>query len=432
MLEQQVGLEFVMMNQRITVDWINGVVDWHLPEALNRITLLTVGDILLEGSFLGIVEDVVNREGGSFLFAPTKTIFDTANVVLGNLENPLSGRGSAIYKMGPNFRASPKMVKILSNAGFDILGVANNHVRDYGDSAFVDTLNHLKNGGITSVGGGQDPTSALEPAVVKVDGVSFGILAFTYQQESVASTSHPGAANLDNPQCFKSLKALKDRVDSVIVYVHMDPEYSRYPAPHRIRMAHNFIDMGAEMVIGHHPHFPQGIEIYKGKLIAYSLGNFVFHTRKDLPLTNLGYMLETKLTREGAACARIIPYRINDCCQRGSALCQPVPLLGNDRENAMEYLKGVSSELMNADIVRLNWEEKAGIEMMAISKHILKGIIKRESFSIRTHYTMLLKYRYQSLLRRLLTGKIWKDIARTRDRSRAFKIAHRAADRRGN
>ena len=384
---------------RPTIDWEKGVIDWHLDEDSCKIEFLAVGDILVEGSFLGIVEDVINTRGGAFLFAPFQPIFLSADIVMGNLENPLSNKGDPIYKIGPNFRASPKMAKVLRKAGFTVLGVANNHIRDYGDLALIETLEHLQSEGLVAVGVGRNVYSAMKPAIVRIGELSVGIFAFTYRQESVAHLSQPGAADLDDPKCFDLVREFSSKVDAVIVSLHMDTEYSNYPAPYRIRMAHKFIDMGAEMVIGHHPHVPQGLEIYKGKLIAYSLGNFTFHTQRQRPLTSLGYILRTRLTKNGTASAAIIPYKIGDCFQRGHSTCQAVPLSNRDRENAMRHLRQISSGLSDQAIASSNWSKIANKEAIMIIKHIVVGILRRKPYTLWLPHLTLLRYRAQEFLK---------------------------------
>jgi len=401
----------MIASRKCTIDWSKGIVDWYLPKELEGITFLAVGDILVEGTFLGVIEEVIKKKGGAFLLGPSRSILQSADVILGNLENPLSERGDPISKRGPHFRASPQMVKVLSDAGFTILGVANNHARDYGDHAFLDTLDCLQGAGILSVGGGRDSSSALKPVIIRTRELSIGILAFTYRQESVAKKKQPGSADLDSPECYKAVKALCDKVDLVIVFLHMGPEYSDYPAPHRIKMARRFIDLGTEMVIGHHPHVPQGLEIYKGKLIAYSLGNFLFHTEKYRSLTRLGYLLKAKLTKKGTAWARIIPYRINDSYQ-------PWPLANKDYAKTMSYLEDISKGLHDPKVVELNWEEIAIKQTIVDIDHILRSILTRKTFSLWSRYLTPSKYRYQAFLQGLLKGRVWvyfKNWVRTRN-----------------
>lgn len=397
-----------MVANKPTVDWLKGTFSWNVPPHSDSLTLLAVGDMLFEESFLGIVADAIKRNGGHFLFAPTRSIFSSADVILGNLENPLCAGGEPIFKWGPNFRASPEIAKLLSEAGFDILGVANNHIRDYGDLGFLETLEHLSNAGVFSVGGDRDSSSASEAVLIEIGELSIGILAFTYRQESVVGPNRPGAADLDSPKCYEAVRRLRSKVDTVIVFLHMDPEYSEYPAPHRIEMAHNFIDAGAEIVIGHHPHVPQGLEIYRGKLIAYSLGNFIFHTQKQRPLTSLGYLLKITLTKKGVAKAVIIPYKIGYCCQIGCALCQPIPLANDEREGAIRYLGSISRGLKDPLKVKLNWENIASKEAVMIVKQILSGIVRGETSSSWLCHFASLKYRSTPFFMSLLNGNVQK------------------------
>jgi len=380
---------------KYTIDWAKGIIDWHLHEELEETTFLAVGDILAEGE----KEEIINTKGGTFLFRPTQSIFQSADILLGNLENPLSERGAPIFKIGPCFRGATNLAKVLSDAGFTILGVANNHARDYGDCAFLDTLDCLQRAGIMSVGGGRDNSSAAEPVIIRTRNLSIGVFAFTFRQESVAQRKRPGAADLDNPDCYEAVKVLCDNVDLVIVSLHMDPEYTNYPAPHRMKMARSFVDVGAEMVIGHHPHVPQGLEIYRGKLIAYSLGNFIFHPEKHKPLTRLGYLLKAKLTKEGTAWAEIIPYKIND-------YYQPIPLSGKAYIGAMSHLKNISKALHDPEVVNLNWEEIASKETLAIVKHILRAILVGKKPPLWSCHLTLLKHRYEAFVKSLLRGKV--------------------------
>lgn len=349
---------------KYTIDWSKGIINWNLPDDGDGTIFLATGDVFVAGE----IEKIIKSKGDDFLFNPTSSIFQSADIVLGNLENPLSERGFPITKCGPNFRASPFLARTLAYAGFTALGVANNHSRDYGDQAFLDTLSHLKNAGVLSVGGGVNSSAAFKSIIVKSHDVSIGVLAFTYRQESIAANLRPGAADLDDPECYRALKALCDEVDVVIIYLHMGIEFTDYPSPHRIRMARRFIDLGAEMVIGHHPHVPQGIEIYKGKLIAYSLGNFLFDLNvpgmmTSTPNTKIGYMLTAKLTKKGTAWAKILPYRINN-------FMQPMPLSNTDYYQVMGHLERISEGILSPEIIQYMWEKAASKEVKTYLKYL--------------------------------------------------------------
>ncbi len=398
-----------LADQKPTINWSKGIIDWHLSKDLEKTRFLAFGDVLLDRSALGMAVEG-NKEIGNILFGDMHQAFCGADIVMGNLENPLSNRGSPIFKYGPNFRAPPNMAEILREAGFTVMGVANNHVRDYGDIAFLDTLKSLRNQGISTVGGGRDRSSASKPLIVRKHGMSIGMLAFTYRQESIAGVKGPGSADLDDPGCYTSVKALSDEVDVAVVYLHLDGEYSSYPAPYRMNAARRFVDLGACLVIGHHPHVPQGIEIYKNRLIAYSLGNFIFRTDKRRPLTGLGYALKAELTQRGPSSVAIIPYRITPRREPYRCACQPTPLSNTDHQDFMAHLRLISNGLGDTSLVTRNWEQFAIRDAMALSRHVMKGVLSAEEQSLWSSHFALLKQRCPIILKRLITGKMPKDI----------------------
>jgi len=351
-------------------DWSKGIVNWQLPrQRSNKLTILAVGDIY----FTADSERIIAEKGRNFIFGPTQQIFQSADVIIGNLETPLSNRGRRIIKCGPNLRASPSLAKVLADVGFMVLGVANNHIRDYGDIAVLDTLHYLRSQGIFAVGSGVDEVSSRKPVVLEVHDRLVGIFAFTYHQESVANKNRGGAADLEDPKCFDVVRSYSDQVDTLIVFLHMGFEFSNYPAPPYIELARRFIDVGADCVVGHHPHVPQGLEIYKGKLIAYSLGNFIAPWKKmraralaNSPYTNLGYILKLVLYENGIAMAEIIPYKI-------SCFYQSVPLTGGERAEAMKHLERISRELQDYNLLQLEWTKTAIKEVKGFLLYFLAG-----------------------------------------------------------
>ena len=100
----------MIVNHKPNINWYQGKIDWGLPKNMNTITLLCVGDILMEGTYLSIIENVINKKNINFPLLKIKKIFSSADIIFGNLENPISDRGEPILKYGPNFRAASKMV----------------------------------------------------------------------------------------------------------------------------------------------------------------------------------------------------------------------------------------------------------------------------------------------------------------------------------
>jgi len=352
--------------RKCAFDWSRGIVNWQSPrQSSNEFSILAVGDILFNAD----AERIIAERGRNFIFGPTKQIFRSADVIIGNLETPLSNKGKQIVKCGPNLRASPSLAKVLADTGFTVLGVANNHIRDYGDIAVLDTLHHLRSQGVFAVGGGADEVSSWKPVVLKVKNKSIGIFAFTYQQESVAKKDRPGAADLENPKCFEIARSYSDQVDVLLVFLHMGLEFSNYPAPPYVELARRFIDVGADCVVGNHPHVPQGLEIYKGKLIAYSLGNFISPWKTMLaksPYVNLGYMLELVWNEGGIAVAKIIPYKI-------SCFFQSVPLTGRERTETIKHLERISRVLLDYNLLQVEWGKTAIKEVKGFLYYFLAG-----------------------------------------------------------
>ncbi len=177
----------------------------------------------------------------------------------------------------------------LRDAGFDVLSLANNHTGDYGPTALIETVERVADAGILPVGAGRNVAAAREPAVVERNGIRFGFLAFNATGETPAPGSdRPGAVRVrmqprtgplnaaDLRAMRSSIRRLKARADVVIVLPHWGAQYTYRAVPDQRRVARSLLDAGADLVVGGHPHWVQGFEFHDGKLIAHSLGNYIF------------------------------------------------------------------------------------------------------------------------------------------------------------
>jgi len=251
----------------------------RLPAAylkLNQGTLFFVGDIMLNRGIKSVVE---TYGGGNFEF-PFFKIADylkTADILFGNLEGPISDKGKNVGSIY-SFRAIPEVLKGLKFAGFDILSVANNHIFDYGREAMEDTLIRLKEAQIEYIGAGFSGKEALSPKIIELKGTKIAFLAFTNLGEKSweAKENSSGIAWLNKENLKHSIKKAKEEAELIIVSMHYGQEYQLQPTKEQKDFSHLAIDLGADLVIGHHPHVVQPIEQYKRGYIAYSLGNFVF------------------------------------------------------------------------------------------------------------------------------------------------------------
>jgi poly-gamma-glutamate synthesis protein (capsule biosynthesis protein) len=277
-----------------------------------KVTIVAVGDICLANG----VQRAMEEKGRGYPFQELKSILRGADIAFGNLECCLSTGGMPVPKKY-NFRGHPRGALALSEAGFDVISLANNHSLDYGKSALADTVRLLSHEGIRSVGGGETLTDAHKPRILCVRGVRVAFLAYLGLFPSTLPLHHgePGIAMADLGSIRHDVRAAAKKAEFVIVSLHAGQEYTFEHDLHQEEMAHAAVDAGAAMVIGHHPHVVQDSEIYKGRPIFYSLGNFVFNPsitflrEPDRPWS--GMVLAT-LERGKPVRARLVSLAINE------------------------------------------------------------------------------------------------------------------------
>jgi poly-gamma-glutamate capsule biosynthesis protein CapA/YwtB (metallophosphatase superfamily) len=245
------------------------------------IRLMAVGDLMLGR----VVGDRIQAHGPATVFSGVAATLGRADLLAGNLECVISDEGQPLLKSF-NFRAPVSAVQALSLAGFDVLSLANNHSMDYGIDGLADMLARLREGGLDSVGAGADAEAAQAPVILQRNGVHVAFLAYVnvpveggtgFDTRSwAAGMEKPGVAWGEPGTVAKDVTAAKTLADVVVVLLHAGLE-SRFEVNTVQRtLARTAVDAGATLVLGTHSHTLQPVERYKGGLIAYSLGNFVF------------------------------------------------------------------------------------------------------------------------------------------------------------
>ena len=239
-------------------------------------TLLFVGDIMLSRSIGNIMEKNKNY---LFPFEFSIDFLKKADLTFGNLEGPISDKGKnqgSIY----SFRADPKVVEGLIESGFDILSIANNHIFDWGEPALLDTIDRLEKNNISYIGVGKNYQEANEIKIKEINGTKFGFLGLTslYPKSFWAKDNRVGLTEFDEDKILEKIKKAKENkiADVIIISLHWGEEYQTVSNQFQKNLAHKLVDVGADVVVGHHPHVAQDIERYKDGIIFYSLGNFVF------------------------------------------------------------------------------------------------------------------------------------------------------------
>jgi len=210
-------------------------------------------------------------------FTHTADFLRSFDLTIGNLECVISRLGTPVPK-SYNFRGDPRAYDRLLTAGFDLVSVANNHSGDYGKAAFLDEFLTLPKHGITPIGGGRNKQQAHTPILKTVRGTTIAFLAYDeiIPYSFAADSTTPGHAWLNEADLRLDVAKARQSADFVITFVHWGIEYFTSLTSHQRYLAQVAIDSGADLVIGAHPHVIEPYEFYKGKLIVYSLGNFVF------------------------------------------------------------------------------------------------------------------------------------------------------------
>ncbi len=318
-----------------------------------------------EASLL-FVGDLLPLQDRDYLTHATALIA-SADLAVGNLECPLSTHGRrAALKLDERgrvlrneylFRAPPSQAQRLADAGFDALTLANNHTMDFGGEALLETLAQLDAAGIAHTGAGPDRAAAREPIVREVAGQTVALLAYVSAgtlpgtdgfaaTDELAGTVFVGGSPEGEPTATtremlrNDLRAAGKRADFVVVAFHWGTEGTDAPDPLPRRLARLCIDAGADLVVGHHPHKLQGIEIYQGRPIAYSLGNFAFPT----PWESNHFSAALEVRIEGGQWRELIVHPVRLRFRAGD----PAPAQGADLDEIVRRVTTLSEQLGTA------------------------------------------------------------------------------------
>ncbi len=247
------------------------------PATSPTFTVAAIGDLLFD---LG-PRQLIAAKGGKAPLAKVASLLRAADLTIANLETTLSNRGTAVTGKPANliFNGDPRGIASITSSGIDLVSLANNHAMDHGRPALIDTLAALDKAGVGHAGAGLDSKAAWKPALITVKGHTIAYVTATQilPAHFASGTDRAGVA-VGRPisRAVAAVRAAKKKAEFVIVSIHWGIEQSYTPNAGQKRDARALIDAGADVVLSHHPHVMQGIDTYKGKLIAYSLGNFLF------------------------------------------------------------------------------------------------------------------------------------------------------------
>lgn len=282
-------------------------------EGKERVSLLFGGDTMFARDISTLIE---NRGGdAAAVLKRIAPVVQSADLAFLNLECVLSDSGAQEAKKRWRIRARSDYASALRDIGVDLVSLANNHILDFGQQGLESTLATVLEHDVQHVGVVWDADMNQDPTVAEVGGQTFGFLGYTDVEKwkvpkgGLANVKWPKPANFSMERILSDIRRAKRAVDHVVVSVHWGHEYSMVASEEMQTRARAFIDAGAELVIGHHPHVPAPVERYKGGLIAYSLGNFMFDKKAIFKRTRnwRRFMLRVEYDAGGLADFELVP-----------------------------------------------------------------------------------------------------------------------------
>jgi len=315
-----------------------------------------------------------------------------------NLETPLSIKGEPIEKTGPNLKAQPDCIKAVKGAGFEVVGLANNHIMDFGNDGLEETIRSCNNAGLTICGAGKNLTEAQQIPIIERLGLEIAYIAVAEHEFSIARADRAGAAPLDLVDNTLQIESVRNQADLVFVSIHGGNEYFSLPRPGLRKLCRYYITRGADAVICHHAHVPGAYEIYKNKPIVYSLGNLIFDHPSPPEGWNEGYavrldynIIDMKLSK-----FNVFPY--TQSVDQGG-VCR---MSGTDKTVFFKKLVDYNKILGNKDLYIKTWDDFCQKEKsLILLKHYLpihlrgmrkvSKIVNPEFFLIPTNKNRLVK-----------------------------------------
>ena len=278
-------------------------------------------------------------------------VFHAADLVMVNCEGALSDHGRQV---GLN-RTPERFAITMRQAGIGLVNLANNHTFDAEERGFLDTLRALSLAGIGHVGGGNDLADARKPVIVERNGIKLGFLGYTQftniGESSFAAEGRPGVVPMDPFLIKEDIRRLRPEVDYVLVAIHWATSRSAEVSPENRAFAHDLIDAGADVILGHHPPHPKGIEVYRGKVILYAPSNVL--RGHNGPALDDGYLARFTLAPRSVEKVEVLPI-VGKGQPEGhtgpydSKLFQPALMQGANARQLLENLRTRSAALDTA------------------------------------------------------------------------------------
>lgn len=276
------------------------------------VSIAVAGDVVMANS----IPDVLN--GTESAFKGVSNVTSDVDLLLFNFENAVTYSDKAVRSQNP-VRCEPRFADLVRGNDNTVVTLANNHVLDFGISGMRDTFDALNKEHISYLGVGEDENQSRQNVTQEINGRTVTIFNYmdssnfdnyTHDEMPNSNGLAPGYSAYDSSAAEKQISEARAAGDFVIVYMHFGKEYSNAPSDDQKRIAHELISYGADVVVGSHSHVPQGVEMYNGKPIFYSLGDFVSDLGMESTLDT--YFVKFDLSGDTCNCT-LYPVHLNNC-----------------------------------------------------------------------------------------------------------------------
>ncbi len=306
--------------------------------------LMFTGDV----NFRGL--EALNFERSEKILAEVMPYIESVDFVIPNLECPLGdqNRYTPIKKAGPNLIGSENNICFLKAMKAYAVTLANNHIGDYGDEALRNTLKLLEENGIRYVGAGNNTEEAYRALKAEKDGVTVSVLSVCENEFGIAEENKAGSAGYAPRRLMNAIRAEKANGAFTVVVFHGGNEHNPLPSPDTVERYRMICDMGADAVIAGHTHCPQGFEIYDGKPIVYSMGNFLFGSsekRDERDPWYYGYFSVLEVGKKGVF-LETVPYKFNAACTEITVFD------GKERDTMHKYIDTLSDIIQKPEALK--------------------------------------------------------------------------------
>ncbi len=274
---------------------------------MTTVRIHAVGDVMLGDDDLTLgfgIGSAIVRRGPGVVFEQVSSQLSQADIVFGNLEAPISA--DSVAKVKRPILAPVDALESLKHAGFNVLNLANNHILEHGSERMMATYQALESRGIMAIGVGATKEESRRARIKEICGLKLAFLSYCLVKDKTAFLSVDGTDEIS-----EDVREARKAGNIVVVSLHWGTEYEGIPSAAQRVLAHQVIDAGAHLIVGHHPHVLQGVEKYHGGLIAYSLGNFVFGMNY-VRQTRQSAILCCTLSEKGVVEHQVLPVYADD------------------------------------------------------------------------------------------------------------------------